>query len=116
MDPLDSASSLRAAALLSRKRRRVDAPPPRLAPELAVQLDYGEVREEGEISDSDASPPRRSPTPPPRLRQRPFASYPQSASPLVLETSTYRLDASHVRPGLLSASSVLPQSPPAHFF
>ena len=175
---LDMASSLRAAALLSRKRRRVDpdtsALPPRLAPGPSLQLDYGnddpadpksppvlhppapkptgltediedgQIREEGEISDTENSPPpRRSPTPPPRLRQRPFAlqtqdpakvevpvpppppSYikaptispqepadtqpwqPASLEPFVLETSTYRLDASHVRPGLSSSSSVL---------
>ncbi|KAH0832036.1 hypothetical protein J3R83DRAFT_12942 [Lanmaoa asiatica] len=172
---LDMASSLRAAALLSRKRRRVDsdAPslPPRLAPEPTLQLDYGyddpaaiqpgykvspvlqftapepsdhiediedgQIREEGEISDTETSPPpRRSPTPPPRLRQRPFTSQLQeparveiplpprppsrieapiasplepsdvqawqlpSPEPFMLETSTYRLDPNHVRPGL----------------
>ena len=177
-DPaLDIASSLRAAALLSRKRRRVEALPPRLAPEPTMQLDYGndhpaaaqsdteptehiqdiedgQVREEGEISDTETSPPpRRSPTPgpPPRLRQRPFASQPQesaraelplpprppsseapiasplepsdaqpwesaSLEPLVLETSTYRLDANHVRPGLSSSSSLLHCSPHRSFF
>ncbi|KAF8442946.1 hypothetical protein L210DRAFT_3643849 [Boletus edulis BED1] len=112
---LDMASSLRAAALLSRKRRRVDpdasALPPRLAPELTLQLDYGhddpaayklspitpptapdsaertediedgQIREEGEISDTETSPPPRwSPTPPPRLRQRPFVSQPQESA------------------------------------
>lgn len=182
---MDSVSSLRAAALLSRKRRRVaaDAPtlPPRLVPEPILQLDYGfddpatiqsdrklspvlqpttsepadhiediedgQIREEGEISDTETSPPpRRSPTPPPRLRQRPFISQPQesarvenslpscppprieapiaspsepsdtqswqaaSLEPFVLETSTYRLDANHVRPGLTSSSSVPHQS------
>ena len=174
------ANSLRAAALLSRKRRRVatDVPvlPPRLAPEPTFQLDYGlddptalqpdrrlspvlqlavpelsdhiediedgQIREEGEISDTeDSPPPRRSPTPPPRLRQRPLLSQPQesakvetslppcpasrveapitsplepsdahswqaaSLEPFMLETSTYRLDTNHVRPGL---SSLLP--------
>ena len=183
---LDMASSLRAAALLSRKRRRVDPDaaslPPRLAPEPTLQLDYGyddptatqsdrklslalqptaselsdhvediedgQIREEGEISDTEASPPaRRSPTPPPRLRQRPFASQPQESArveiplpphapsrieapitsplepsdvqawhpagvePFVLETSTYRLDTDHVRPGLSSSSSAPHQSP-----
>ncbi|KAI9573623.1 hypothetical protein HD554DRAFT_2013037 [Boletus coccyginus] len=168
---VDMASSLRAAALLSRKRRRVDpgasALPPRLAQQPTLQLDYandipaprsdpklspvlhptapeptehmedvedGQIREEGEISDTEASPPPpRSPTPPPRLRQRPFTSQPlestkvepppsrieapttspsepsdarawqpASTSPesFMLETSTYRLDANHVRPGL----------------
>ncbi|KAG8214571.1 hypothetical protein J3R82DRAFT_9634 [Butyriboletus roseoflavus] len=172
---LDMATSLRAAALLSRKRRRVDsdAPslPPRLVPEPTLQLDYGyddptatqsdrkltpvlqptilepsdpiediedgQIREEGEISDTETSPPPpRSPTPPPRLRQRPFVSQlqesarvenplppcppsrieapiasplepsdaqgwqPAGIEPFVLETSTYRLDADHVRPGL----------------
>ncbi|KAG6377068.1 hypothetical protein JVT61DRAFT_1118 [Boletus reticuloceps] len=112
---LDMASSLRTAALLSRKRRRVDpdasALPPRLAPELTLQLDYGhddpaapklspitpptapesaertediedgQIREEGEISDTETSPPPRwSPTPPPRLRQRPFVSQPQESA------------------------------------
>ncbi|KAG9315806.1 hypothetical protein JVU11DRAFT_3455 [Chiua virens] len=167
---VDMASSLRTAALLSRKRRRVVADthplPPRLAP--LLQLDYGyhdpaaaqsdrnlspvpapeptdhredfedgQIREEGEISDTENSPPpRRSPTPPPRLRQRLFTSQSQefarteiplsahpparidtaitsplepsdaqswraaSLEPFVLETSTYRLDSSHVRPGL----------------
>lgn len=177
-------ASLRAAALLSRKRRRVDPGasflPPRFAPEPTLQLDYGhddpaaaqpdrkfspfsqptvpepdhiediedgQIREEGEISDTDTSPPPRSPTPPPRLRQRPFASQPQESArvevplpprppspieaptaaplepsdaqawqpanlePLMLETSTYRLDANHVRPGLTSSSSVPCQSP-----
>lgn len=180
---LDSDSSLRAAALLSRKRRRVatdaSALPPRLATEPVLQLDYGlddpaaiqsspklspvsqpaaseptastediedgQILEEGEISDTETSPPpRRSPTPPPRLRQRPFApqlqesakienslppcpqshleapiigspSEPSSSDaqwqatslePFVLETSTYQLDANHVRPGLTSSSSV----------
>ena len=138
----DIASSLRAAALLSRKRRKVDpdasALPPRLAQEPSLQLDYGndeqdiedgQIREEGEISDTEASPPPRpSPTPPPRLRQRPFTlqppeplppsrtevtpasplepSDPQAwqppAEPFLFETSTYLLDAHHVRPGLSS--------------
>lgn len=177
---VDMASSLRAAALLSRKRRRVDpgasALPPRLAQQPTLQLDYandipaprsdpklspvlhptapeptehmedvedGQIREEGEISDTEASPPPpRSPTPPPRLRQRPFPSQPlestkveppasrieapttspsepsdarawqpASLEPFMLETSTYRLDANHVRPGLSSSLSVLHQSP-----
>jgi len=181
---VDMASSLRAAALLSRKRRRVDpgasALPPRLAQEPTLQLDYandnppprsdpklspvlhptapeptehmedvedGQIREEGEISDTEASPPPpRSPTPPPRLRQRLFTSQPlestkietfpprppsrmeaptaspsepsdaqawqpASLEPFMLETSTYRLDANHVRPGLSSSSSVPHRSP-----
>ena len=175
---LDMASSLREAALLSRKRRRVEsdtpALPPRFAPESTLQLDYdydvpaalkpsplshptateptgptediedGQIREEGEISDTETSPPRQSPTPPPRLRPRPFnpkpqesaraeiplppsaieasaasplelpdaqAWHPTSLEPLVLETSTYRLDTNHVRPGLSSSSSVLQLSP-----
>lgn len=150
---MDIASSLRAAALLSRKRRRVDALPPRLAPEPTVQLDYGndppatthedrQIREEGEISDTES--PRRSPTPPPRLRQRTFVAQPQesarvdpsieapvaspsepsdaqpwqlaSLDPLVLETSTYRLDANHVRPGLFSSSPVYTSHPHCSLF
>ncbi|KIK93378.1 hypothetical protein PAXRUDRAFT_517799 [Paxillus rubicundulus Ve08.2h10] len=182
----DAASSLRAAALLSRKRRKVasEIAPLRPAPEPSFQLDYGQddsstspahaaptakkqpvpeaqlapsppaptsqmediedgqIREEGEISDTETSPvppPQRwSPSPPPRTRQRasttqshppdavkgeippppPFfespmvsASEPPDAhawqagsltpvDPFVLETSTYRVDAKHVRPGL----------------
>ncbi|KAF8555712.1 hypothetical protein OG21DRAFT_1483641 [Imleria badia] len=129
----DIASSLRAAALLSRKRRRVDpALPPRLAQEPSLHLDYGnddppediedgQIREEGEISDTETSPPpRRSPTPPPRLRQRPFTSQPQEPMPQRIETPAASplepsdaqswqpepslleslLDAHHVRPGL----------------
>ena len=173
--PILDADSLRAAALLSRKRRRVAADPPalppRLAPEPALHLDYGnddlvavqhaqnqersspqlsdhpediedgQIREEGEISDTETSPPRRSATPPPRLRQRPFPSQPQerveicspshiepptpsplesspaqswptaSLEPFALETSTYLLDANHVRPGLASSLPVPRQSP-----
>ncbi|KAF9221659.1 hypothetical protein BS17DRAFT_259097 [Gyrodon lividus] len=185
----DAASSLRAAALLSRKRRKVasETPAPlplRPAPEPIFQLDYGQddsstspaqapqtekkkqspearstpslpaptsqmediedgqIREEGEISDTEISPAppsqRRSPASPPRTRQRASTtqSHPSEApkgdmpppllfiesarvspskpsdihawqegniasvEPFVLETSTYRVDANHVRPGL----------------
>ena len=118
-----------------------------------MQLDYGndppatthedrQIREEGEISDTES--PRRSPTPPPRLRQRTFVAQPQesarvdpsieapvaspsepsdaqpwqlaSLDPLVLETSTYRLDANHVRPGLFSSSPVYTSHPHCSLF
>ncbi|KAF8842143.1 hypothetical protein BDN67DRAFT_409177 [Paxillus ammoniavirescens] len=185
----DAASSLRAAALLSRKRRKVvsETAPLRPVPEPSFQLDYGQddsstspthaaptaekkqapkaqptpsppaptsqmediedgqIREEGEISDTETSPappPQRwSPSPPPRTRRRasttqshppdaakgempppplppPFLESPMvspsepsdahawqagsltSVEPFILETSTYRVDANHVRPGL----------------
>ncbi|KAL4080911.1 hypothetical protein J3A83DRAFT_4084112 [Scleroderma citrinum] len=114
---MDTASSLRAAALLSRKRRKVateSLPRPTLKLQPSLQLDYGQEdptsaashptstdtkppsqpltgrsdastgnqtsemedgqREEGEISDNEASPAthphRRTPTPPARISPR----------------------------------------------
>ncbi|OJA12098.1 hypothetical protein AZE42_03444 [Rhizopogon vesiculosus] len=187
----DPAQSLRAAALLSRKRRKVaveQVPPLPQRPQVeqTMQLDYGQeelpssrpfanyfptqnkvpstseepppdstpdiedgqIREEGEISDTEESappPPQRPTSPPPKFRRletsskdnitsRPVPTSPvidsnppprssnrldspfvpsKTASessfqhpspsfshPFILETSTYRLDADHVRPGL----------------
>ncbi|KAI6030730.1 hypothetical protein F5J12DRAFT_713856 [Pisolithus orientalis] len=151
---VDTASSLRAAALLSRKRRKVAATEasPRRAPEPSLQLDYGQEdssmstsgyaiplagtkgppnttsttkktpdteqdgqREEGEISDTETSPAPTETLPPshtPSLRDsdtispsEPGPSWQDAHhlaanEPFVLETPTYRLDSSHVRPGL----------------
>ncbi|KAG2129148.1 hypothetical protein DEU56DRAFT_818040 [Suillus clintonianus] len=188
LDSVDPAQSLRAAALLSRKRRKVAVEQPPVLPqrplvEQTLHLDYGQedtatpsassakfpatdanvpstseevpnpildiedgqIREEGEISDTEeaAAPPRPT-SPPPKFRrletsskdavvsklvptspvesnsrhrpsprlESPFASKPPFGSeiyepppptflqPFVLETSTYRLDPDHVRPGL----------------
>ncbi|KAH7908051.1 hypothetical protein BJ138DRAFT_1069425 [Hygrophoropsis aurantiaca] len=178
----DPASSLRALALRSRKRRKVaaDNPPPlRPVPEPSMQLDYGQddteppsvsptaahpvgprkpsistptsasapnpeiedgqIREEGEISDTEGTPPpqQRPATPPKKSHQSNLSlqdvskrtptiavsptriktvtspkphlvtfastnatSLPSALEPFILETSTYRLDAQHVRPGL----------------
>jgi hypothetical protein len=189
-----AAQSLRAAALLSRKRRKVaveqvPALPKRPHGEQSMQLDYGQeeiatspvnffstqnkvpaaseepppystpeiedgqIREEGEISDTEdnAPPPAPRPTsPPPKFRRleissskdsvtsRPVPTSPvidsnpplrsstrldspfvpsKTASetesfhhpsptfshPYILENSTYRYDADHVRPGLASS-------------
>ncbi|KAG2338509.1 hypothetical protein BDR05DRAFT_1004207 [Suillus weaverae] len=188
IDSVDPAQSLRAAALLSRKRRKVAVEKPPVLPqrppvEQALRLDYGQedtatspassanfpatetqvlstsqevpnpipdiedgqIREEGEISDTEeAAPPPRPTSPPPKFRrletsskdavtskpvptspvesnikhrpsprlESPFMSKPAFGSeiyqsppptflqPLVLETSTYRLDPDNVRPGL----------------
>ncbi|KAG1751183.1 hypothetical protein EDB19DRAFT_1628580 [Suillus lakei] len=188
LDFVDPAQSLRAAALLSRKRRKVAVEQPTVLPqrppvEQTLHLDYGQedtattfspstnfpatetratptseevpnsipdiedgqIREEGEISDTEeAAPPPRPTSPPPKFRrletsskdavasklvptspvesiarhrpsprlESPFASKPAFESeiyqpppptflqPFVLETSTYRLDPDHVRPGL----------------
>ncbi|KAG1745966.1 uncharacterized protein EDB91DRAFT_1119873 [Suillus paluster] len=187
-DSVDPAQSLRAAALLSRKRRKVAAEQPPTVPQRpqvdqTVHLDYGQeetatpsepsanfpatqikalstseeahtpipeiedgqIREEGEISDTEeaAPPPARPTSPPPKFRRletsskdsklvptspvlesnarnrhsphldSPFASSksafesetfqpppPTFSQPFFLETSTYRLDPDHVRPGL----------------
>ncbi|KAF8133762.1 hypothetical protein EV363DRAFT_1448437 [Boletus edulis] len=57
---------------------------PPTAPDSAERtedIEDGQIREEGEISDTETSPPPRwSPTPPPRLRQRPFVSQPQESA------------------------------------
>jgi len=189
-DSVDPAQSLRAAALLSRKRRKVtvdQAPalPQRPPVEQTLQLDYGQeetstsstlsanfpatqkmvppisreapnptpdiedgqIREEGEISDTEEAAPSARPTsPPPKFRRLEssskdgIASKPVTASPVfesnapprldspfvsskpasdeqdlfhppppvfsypfILETSSYRLDVDHVRPGLASS-------------
>jgi hypothetical protein len=185
-----AAQSLRAAALLSRKRRKVaieQTPglPQRPPVEQTMQLDYGQeenftppansfatqnkvpsaseepppdptpeiedgqIREEGEISDTEESAPLPAPrptSPPPKFRRletsskdsrpsptspvidsnppplsatrldSPFAPSktasdsesfhhpsPTFSRPFVLETSSYRLDADHVRPELASS-------------
>ncbi|KAG2361498.1 hypothetical protein BDR07DRAFT_43541 [Suillus spraguei] len=186
LDSVDPAQSLRAAALLSRKRRKVAVEQPPVLPqhppvEQTLHLDYGQedtatssapsanfpatetttseevpnpipeiedgqIREEGEISDTEeAAPPPRPTSPPPKFRrletsskdavapklvptspvesnirhglsprlESPFTSKPALKSeiyqspppptflqPFLLETSTYRLDPDHVRPGL----------------
>ncbi|KAG1885093.1 hypothetical protein F4604DRAFT_1901063 [Suillus subluteus] len=188
LDSVDPAQSLRAAALLSRKRRKVAVEQPPVLPqrpavEQTLHLDYGQedtatssalsvnfpateirtpstsgevpnpipeiedgqIREEGEISDTEeAAPPPRPTSPPPKFRRletsskdtvasklvptspvesnirhrpsprldSPFTSKPAFESeiyqspppnllqPFILETSTYRLDPDHVRPGL----------------
>lgn len=188
LDSVDPAQSLRAAALLSRKRRKVAVEQPLILPqrppvEQTLHLDYGQedtatsstpspnfpatetrvpstseevpnpipeiedgqIREEGEISDTEeAAPPPRPTSPPPKFRrletsskdavasklvptspiesnirhrpsprlESPFTSksafeseiYQSPPStflqPYILETSTYRLDPDHVRPGL----------------
>ncbi|KAG2033786.1 hypothetical protein BDR03DRAFT_1014052 [Suillus americanus] len=188
LDSVDPAQSLRAAALLSRKRRKVAVEQPPVLPqrppvEQTLHLDYGQedtatssalfvnfpatetrapstseevpnpipeiedgqIREEGEISDTEeAAPPPRPTSPPPKFRRletsskdtvaskpvptspvesnirhrpsprldSPFTSKPAFESeiyqspppnflhPFILETSTYRLDPGHVRPGL----------------
>ncbi|KAG0700020.1 hypothetical protein DFH29DRAFT_934199 [Suillus ampliporus] len=187
-DSVDPAQSLRAAALLSRKRRKVavEQPPTlpqRLPVDQTLHLDYGQeesatssepsanfpatqtkvpstseeapnptpeiedgqIREEGEISDTEeaAPPPPRPTSPPPKFRRletsskdsklvptspvvesnarnrhsprldSPFMSSkppafeseifqppPIFSQPFFLETSTYKLDPDHVRPGL----------------
>lgn len=187
-DSVDPAQSLRAAALLSRKRRKVAVEQPPVLPqrppvEQTLHLDYGQedtatssapsanfpatetrvpstseevpnpipeiedgqIREEGEISDTEeAAPPPRPTSPPPKFRrletsskdavasklvstspvesnirhrpsprlESPFTSKPAFESeiyksppstflqPYILETSAYRLDPDHVRPGL----------------
>ncbi|KAH7885308.1 hypothetical protein F5I97DRAFT_1884402 [Phlebopus sp. FC_14] len=132
----DTASSLRAAALLSRKRRKVvtETPvslPPRPAAEPSLHLDYGQdetptsstqsvpmktkpepqaertsmtssqmediedgqIREEGEISDTETSPPpppqRRTPPRPPKVPQS--SSTAQLNNPETGKTETVQL-------------------------
>lgn len=191
LDSVDPAQSLRAAALLSRKRRKVAVEQPPVLPqrppvEQTLHLDYGQedtatssapsanfhatetripsiseevpnpipeiedgqIREEGEISDTEeAALPPRPTSPPPKFRrletsskdavasklvstspiesnsrhrpsprlESPFTSKPAFESeiyqsppstllqPYILETSAYRLDPGHVRPGLASS-------------